>query len=124
MSNIRKFTDEERQYLKDNYTKKTVKELMKELDRPKGTIVSTASRMGITREVCYDDFIRKNYPQKTFREIAIEIKKGEKYVRRRARVMNLYKPKGKAIVKPKKIQRPPAEYTNIGGHLFLLNKYS
>lgn len=73
----------------------------------------------------HDKYIREQYHKgKTLRQISVDIRKGEKYVRERAREMDLYEPKGAVATVKKKLQRPPAEYTNVGGYLYLLDKYS
>lgn len=137
MRKNRKFTIEEKQFVRENYKDLTRKELCEILKAQRYQIDWIIKRLGLTRTKDkyfseeQDKFIEDNYKTKRLSEIARVLNKSFNGVRYRVMKLGLInEPQtiSKATRKPKEepkktFVRPKAEYTNKG-YLYLLDKYS
>ena len=98
------WSDEEKQYLKDNYNKKGYKEIAEHLGRTTGAVRRYLQKKGEKEAMGKKPTIHYPKPPKPPKE---------------------RKPRNKTIpLKPEPIQRPPAVYSNKSGYLGTLEKYA
>lgn len=134
MQKKRKFTDEEKRYIKDHYKTVPLVEICKELSARKNQIDWQVKILGLTRSKDsqftkeQDKFIASKIKAHGIAEIARMMNRSFNGVRYRVIKLGLkdkiIRTSRKPKEEPKKvIIRPKAEYTNKG-YLYLLDKYS
>lgn len=134
MADRRIFTVEEKKFIQDNYRAVPLVQMCVILNASKNQIDWQIRKLGLKRfkELDYkehDSFIASKVKTHNVTDIAKMMNRSFNYVLYRLKKMGLedkvIKTPRKPREEPKKIFiRPKAEYTNIGGYLYLLDKYS
>jgi hypothetical protein len=118
---VRRFTEEEINFIKENYSKMTGLEIAKKLGRSRGSVLSKTWILGLSkrgRRVWKDseiEFVKENYPDKSVKQIAEILGRTNKSVHYMIQRLGVSRFSRSSIVDARELQLPPLELGRVAG---------